>query len=87
MSEPGDFDIADIAELARVLQAQLRKVIHYIDKLKEVDTTGVELSDGPNALSNVVREDRPRDCFTADQALANAPRQAGKLFIVPRVIE
>ena len=96
MSDPGVFDIADVAALARlhltdaeatVLQPQLRDIIKYIDQLKEVDIEGVALSDAPNGLFNVVREDRTRDCFTADEALANAPRQAGNLFIVPRVIE
>jgi aspartyl-tRNA(Asn)/glutamyl-tRNA(Gln) amidotransferase subunit C len=35
----------------------------------------------------VFREDVPRDWFTAEQALSNAPRQANGLFIVPKVVE
>jgi aspartyl-tRNA(Asn)/glutamyl-tRNA(Gln) amidotransferase subunit C len=44
---------------------------------------------GPQMLPifNVFREDAPRDCFTAEQALSNAPRQANGLFIVPKVVE
>ena len=38
-------------------------------------------------LFNVFREDAPRDWFTAEQALSNAPRQANGLFIVPKVVE
>ena len=33
------------------------------------------------------RKDAPHDCFTAEDALANAPRSANQLFIVPKVIE
>ena len=36
---------------------------------------------------NVFREDQPRDWFTAEQALSNAPRKANDLFIVPKVVE
>jgi len=36
---------------------------------------------------NVFREDDPRDCFTAEQALSNAPHQANNLFIVTKVVE
>ncbi len=36
---------------------------------------------------NVFRDDSPRDWFTAEQALSNAPRQANGLFVVPKVVE
>jgi aspartyl-tRNA(Asn)/glutamyl-tRNA(Gln) amidotransferase subunit C len=35
----------------------------------------------------VFREDAPRDWFTAEQALSNAPRQANGLLVVPKVVE
>jgi aspartyl-tRNA(Asn)/glutamyl-tRNA(Gln) amidotransferase subunit C len=40
-----------------------------------------------NPVFNVMREDEPRDWFSAKEALANAPRQANGLFMVPKVIE
>lgn len=91
-----DFNVAEVAQLARLsltdeektlFQKQLGDVLQYINKLKEVDTSGVELTRGTHGLSNVDREDNPRDWFSAEQALANAPRSANSLFIVPRVIE
>jgi aspartyl-tRNA(Asn)/glutamyl-tRNA(Gln) amidotransferase subunit C len=36
---------------------------------------------------NVFREDEPRDWFTAEEALSNAPRKANNLFIVTKVVE
>jgi aspartyl-tRNA(Asn)/glutamyl-tRNA(Gln) amidotransferase subunit C len=38
-------------------------------------------------IFNVFREDEPRDWFTAEEALRNAPRQRDHLFIVPKVVE
>jgi aspartyl-tRNA(Asn)/glutamyl-tRNA(Gln) amidotransferase subunit C len=38
-------------------------------------------------IFNVFREDEPRDWFTAEEALSNAPRQANGLFIVTKVVE
>jgi aspartyl-tRNA(Asn)/glutamyl-tRNA(Gln) amidotransferase subunit C len=38
-------------------------------------------------IFNVFREDEPRDWFTVEQALSNAPRKANDLFIVPKVVE
>jgi aspartyl-tRNA(Asn)/glutamyl-tRNA(Gln) amidotransferase subunit C len=38
-------------------------------------------------IFNVFREDEPRDWFTAQQALSNAPRKTNDLFIVPKVVE
>jgi aspartyl-tRNA(Asn)/glutamyl-tRNA(Gln) amidotransferase subunit C len=96
MSASAQFNVTHVAQLARLglteqektlLQAQLRNVLQYIEKLKQADTNNVELTNGPNALFNVVREDNPHHSFTAEEALANAPHHAGNLFIVPRVIE
>jgi aspartyl-tRNA(Asn)/glutamyl-tRNA(Gln) amidotransferase subunit C len=38
-------------------------------------------------IFNVFREDAPRDWFTSEQALSNAPQKANSLFIVPKVVE
>ena len=91
-----DFDVRYTAGLARLnlsdeeaakFQAQLSQVLEYVEKLKTVDVSGVEPTAHATPVFNVVREDAPRDWFTAPEALANAPRQAGGLFAVPKVIE
>jgi aspartyl-tRNA(Asn)/glutamyl-tRNA(Gln) amidotransferase subunit C len=91
-----DLDVRYIAQLARLtlsekeietFQSQLSQVLKYVEKLREVDTTGVEPTAHTNPLYNVFRKDESRDWLTAEQALANAPRQANGLFVVTKVIE
>ncbi|MDB6154376.1 MAG: glutamyl-tRNA amidotransferase [Chthoniobacteraceae bacterium] len=90
------FDVRYTAQLARLnlseeeivkFQAQLSHVLKYVEKLKEVDITGVEPTAHTSPIYNVFRADEPRQWLDAEQALANAPRQANQLFIVPKVIE
>ena len=96
MSASESIDVAYVAQLARMhlspeekelFQRQLSDVLHYIEKLREVDVTGVEAGTHTIPVFNIFREDTPRDWFTADQALSNAPRKANGLFNVPKVVE
>ena len=91
-----DLDVRYIAQLARLtlsekeietFQSQLSQVLKYVEKLRAVDTTGVEPTAHTNPLYNVFRKDESRDWLTAEQALANAPRQANGLFVVTKVLE
>jgi len=70
---------------ARIFQKQLDDVLKYVEKLRQLDVTGIDAA--AHALPVVFRDDAPRDWFTAEQALSNAPRQAKGLFIVPKVVE
>jgi len=90
------FDVRYTAQLARLrlseeeiakFQTQLSQVLEYVEKLERVDVSGVEPTAHANAVFNVFREDEARPWFTPEVALANAPRQANGLFIVPKVIE
>jgi aspartyl-tRNA(Asn)/glutamyl-tRNA(Gln) amidotransferase subunit C len=96
MAKTTDLDVAYVAKLARVnlteeetqlFQKQLSDVLKYADKLREVDVTRVEASAHAVPMFNVFREDEPRDWFTAEEAVSNAPRQANNLFIVTKVVE
>jgi aspartyl-tRNA(Asn)/glutamyl-tRNA(Gln) amidotransferase subunit C len=89
-------DVADVAKLARLrlsddetrlFQEQLGLVLQYADKLREVDTSEGDASTHPLPIFDVTREDQPRDWFSAEEALSNAPRAANNLFIVPKVVE
>jgi aspartyl-tRNA(Asn)/glutamyl-tRNA(Gln) amidotransferase subunit C len=91
-----NFDVRYTAQLARLnlseqeiakFQAQLVQVLEYVEKLKAVDVTSVEPTAHANEVVNVFRADESRPWFTPQEALANAPRQANQLFIVPKVIE
>jgi aspartyl-tRNA(Asn)/glutamyl-tRNA(Gln) amidotransferase subunit C len=90
------FDVRYTAQLARLnlsdeevakFQAQLSQVLEYVEKLKQVDVTGVEPTAHANEVVNVFRADESRPWFDPVEALANSPRQANQLFIVPKVIE
>jgi aspartyl-tRNA(Asn)/glutamyl-tRNA(Gln) amidotransferase subunit C len=96
MAKTSDLDITYVARLTRLnltdeetelFQKQLGDVLKYAEKLREVDVSNVEAAAHALPNFNVFREDAPRDWFTAQQALSNAPRQAKGLFIVPKVVE
>ena len=94
MAGNSDLDVAYVAKLARInltedeaktFQKQLNDVLKYVEKLRQMDVTDVDVA--AHGLPVVFRADAPRDWFTAEQALSNAPRQANGLFIVPKVVE
>ena len=96
MSQAADLDVAYVAKLARLnltdeetalFQTQLGHVLDYASKLSEVDVSDVETAAHAIPIFNIFREDEPRDYFTAEEALSNAPRQANGLFIVTKVVE
>jgi len=62
-------------------------VLKYVQKLREVDVADIDAAEHASPVFDVFREDAPRDWFTAEQALSNAPRQANGLFVVPKVVE
>jgi aspartyl-tRNA(Asn)/glutamyl-tRNA(Gln) amidotransferase subunit C len=91
-----DFDIKYVANLARIaltpdeeakLGAQLGDILGYINQLEELDVTDVEPMAHAVPLANVLRADEVRPSIPQEAALANAPKQANGLFIVPKIVE
>jgi aspartyl-tRNA(Asn)/glutamyl-tRNA(Gln) amidotransferase subunit C len=91
-----EIDVKYVAHLARLslspaeqekIGAQLAHVLGYIEKLKEVDVTGVEPTAHAFPLVNVTRPDEVRPSLSHQEALRNAPAQANGLFIVPKIVE
>jgi aspartyl-tRNA(Asn)/glutamyl-tRNA(Gln) amidotransferase subunit C len=91
-----EIDVKYVAHLARValtpdeekkLAAQLGGILGYIEKLKELDVANVEPTAHAVPLVNVTRADEVRLSLPHDDALCNAPKQAGGLFIVPKIVE
>jgi aspartyl-tRNA(Asn)/glutamyl-tRNA(Gln) amidotransferase subunit C len=91
-----EIDIKYVAHLARLsltpeeektFGAQLGNVLGYIEKLKEVDVSGVEPTAHPFPLVNVTRADQVRPSMSTEAALRNAPSQANGLFIVPKIVD
>ena len=96
MAGTSELDVGYVARLARInlteeeasaFQKQLDDVLRYVEKLRQADVSHVEAAAHTLAIFNVFREDAPREWFTAEQALSNAPRKANDLFIVPKVVE
>ena len=69
------------------VHADLQRMIQFVEKLNELDTTGVapllHRSDG----INVLRDDEVKGSITTVEALLNAPQQDGVFFKVPKVIK
>lgn len=69
------------------IKTDLEKMIGFIDKLQELDTTGVEpLLHMSNAV-NVLRRDVPGPMLGQAQALKSAPHHDAQYFQVPKVIK
>jgi len=87
--------VRHIARLSRIelredqvetFSRQLGNTLAHFDKLKELDTSGVEPMAHAVERTNVLAEDTPQPSLTPEQALANAPERDGDFFKVPKVI-
>jgi aspartyl-tRNA(Asn)/glutamyl-tRNA(Gln) amidotransferase subunit C len=89
-------EVEYVARLARLeitdketekFTAQLNDILGYIDKLNELDTTGVAPMSHAIAVTNAFREDKVLESLGTKKALANAPDARGEFFRVPKVID
>jgi aspartyl-tRNA(Asn)/glutamyl-tRNA(Gln) amidotransferase subunit C len=85
-----------IAHLARLQLAadekkgmikDMNKILGFMDKLNEVDTTGVEPLVYMTAEPNVLRDDVVKQEITTEEALQNAPDHDESHFLVEKVIK
>ena len=67
-------------------KADMEKMLHYIDTLNELDTTGIEPMSHVFQVSNVFREDVVTNGDSREEMLANAPQRKDDSFEVPRTI-
>jgi len=94
-----DEEVRRVAELAALalrddeverMAKDLDSILSHIDKLNELDTTGIEPMAQVLFASDetaTLREDRERPSLSNAEALANAPVSGNGYFKVPRVIE
>jgi aspartyl-tRNA(Asn)/glutamyl-tRNA(Gln) amidotransferase subunit C len=91
-----DFDVKYVAHLARLalspeeekkLGAQLGNIIGFVEQLKSVDVAHVEPTAHAVPTVNVTRADEVQPSLPHDEALRNAPKKAGGLFVVPKIVE
>lgn len=64
----------------------MEEMLDYIDKLNELDTTGVEPMSHVFPVHNVFREDVVANDDGREMTLANAPERNGDSFLVPKTI-
>lgn len=89
-------DVEYVARLARLelaedeaaqLTEQLDRILDYIAKLNELDTSNVEPTSHVLPIRNVTRTDSVEVRMPREDALALAPDERDGYYEVPRVIE
>lgn len=68
-------------------KSDMGRMLDYIDKLSELDTTEVEPMSHVFPVQNVFREDVVTNKDMREQMLANAPEAKDGLFMAPRTFE
>ncbi len=91
-------EVRRVAELANLalrdeeivrMTRDLDGILGHVDKLNELDTSGVEpmAQVFTSGETDSLREDRRRPCLSNAEAVANAPVTSGGYYKVPKVIE
>lgn len=88
-------DVAHVARLARLalspdelarLQADLGRILGYVDELRALDTADVPAMSHPLPFSSPYRPDEAGAALPRETALAGAAANDGEAFIVPKVV-
>lgn len=88
--------IEHIADLARLniseaekekFTLEMEKIISYVDKLNELDTTHVKPMEHVIPIRNILREDVVTGSFDREKLMGNAPSQEDGCYKVPKVME
>ena len=96
MAANEDLNIDRIANLARLaltpeekvkFSAQLADVLTNIEKLKQVDVTGVEPTAHAFPIYNVWADDVAKPGLAVEDVLRNAPEKRDNMIVVPKVVE
>lgn len=89
-------DVVKVGELARLklddeevatFTGHMDAILAYVEKLNELDTSGITPTAHAVPLENAFRNDEVRPSIGADSALAAAPDRIEDFFRVPKVIE
>lgn len=62
------------------------RILDYIDKMNDLDTTGVEPMSHIFPVENVFRQDEVTGTDERERLLANAPEERDGMFAVPKTI-
>lgn len=75
------------AEEKAQAKSDMGRMLDYIDKLGELDTTDVEPMSHVFPVENVFREDVVTNGDERERMLSNAPQEKDGMFVVPRTFE
>lgn len=96
MSQQEVFDVSYVARLARLelkeeelqkFSSQLGDVLKYMEKLKELDVSGVAPTMHGHGRTNAFREDVVQPSLDKEAALSNAPAGKDGEFLLPKIVE
>jgi len=88
--------VEKVANLARLELAEdekaamikdMNKILDFMAKLNELDTTGIDPLVYMTSEVNVLREDVVKQTVTTEEALKNAPKHTDDYFLVAKVID
>ncbi|NOX37800.1 MAG: Asp-tRNA(Asn)/Glu-tRNA(Gln) amidotransferase subunit GatC [Calditrichaeota bacterium] len=66
---------------------ELNRILEYVEKLNELDTSNVEPLSHTTEITNVMRSDRVTGSLPLEEVLKNAPSRQGNFFKVPKVVK
>lgn len=88
--------VDEVAHLARLefddkakeeIIGDMNRMLSFVDKLSELDTTNVEPLIYMTDELNVMRDDEPVVTISQSEALKNAPKRDSDYYKAPKVIE
>ncbi|MDP8244144.1 MAG: Asp-tRNA(Asn)/Glu-tRNA(Gln) amidotransferase subunit GatC [Candidatus Hinthialibacter antarcticus] len=72
---------------AELYTQHIGEVLDYVEKLNELDVTGVEATSHAVPMQNIMRDDVIEPGLEIDESLKNAAEKEERYFRVPRVTE
>ena len=89
-------DIEKIAKLSRLefspseiesFKTELNNIVGYVNNIRNVNTENENIVLNYIDAQTDLRQDTPREFFTQQQAVANAPHKKAGAFSVPTIID
>lgn len=74
-------------EEKKQVKEDMQKMLNYIDKLNELDTSDVQPMSHVLSIQNIFREDTVTNKENREAMLANAPQQKDGQYQVPKTVE
>ena len=93
LDEKTIYKIADLARIhideneVETLIPEMNKILSFMEKLNELDTSNVKPLVYMNEATNVWREDVVKQEISTAEGLKNAAKHSNQFFMVPKIIE